>query len=113
MCPGCGSGVLVRASRRYRQCGTCRHQCSVISGTIFESTKLGLKRWFLAMHLLTHAKNNVWAFELVRHLGVCYKSASLMKHKLMELMRQREESRQLDGRVEIDDTGASLRRLGS
>ena len=105
-CPDCGHTahtVFVRAGRRYWQCGACRHQCSAISGTIFESTKLGLARWFLAMHLLTQAKNNVSALELKRHLGVCYKTAWLMKHKRMEVMRVREDSRQLDGRVEIDD----------
>lgn len=105
-CPVCGHathGVFVRGARRYWQCAACRHQCSSISGTIFESTKLGLTRWFLAMHLLTQAKNNVSALELMRHLGVCYKTAWLVKHKLMEVMRHREDPRQLDGRVEIDD----------
>ena len=55
------------------------------------------------MHLLTQAKNNVSALELKRHLGVRYKSAWLMKHKLLQVMYLREEPRQLDGRVEIDD----------
>jgi hypothetical protein len=56
------------------------------------------------MHLLTQAKNNVSALELKRHLGVRYKTAWLMKHKLLQVMYVREEARQLDGRVEIDDT---------
>jgi ribosomal protein L37AE/L43A len=114
-CPACGSGVhsvFVRARRRYWQCAECRHQCSAISGTIFESTKLALTRWFLAMHLLTQSKNNVSALELKRHLGVCYKSAWLMKHKLMEVMRQREEGRVLHGRVEIDDAYLGGERSG-
>lgn len=105
-CPACGSGEnssFRREGRLYWQCSACRHQCSVISGTIFEATKLPLTRWFLAMHLLTQSKNNVAALELMRHLGVCYKTAWLIKHKLMEVMRVREESRVLDGRVEIDD----------
>lgn len=105
-CPECGHAqhtAFVRAGRRYWQCGACRHQSSSISGTIFESTKLALRRWFLAMHLLTQAKNNVSTLELKRHLGVCYKTAWLMKHKLMEVMRLREDSRQLEGRVEIND----------
>jgi hypothetical protein len=72
-------------------------------GTIFEATKLPLTTWFLAMHLLTQAKNNVSALELKRHLGVRYKTAWLLKHKLMQVMSEREEPRQLDGRVEIDD----------
>jgi len=105
-CPRCGGAehtVFLHDGRRYWLCGVCRYQCSLISGTVFESSKLSLTRWFLAMHLLTQAKNNVSALELKRHLGVCYKSAWLMKHKLMEVMRLREDSRQLDGRVEIDD----------
>ncbi len=105
-CPACGSrenSSFRREGRLYWQCSACRHQCSVISGTIFEATKLPLTRWFLAMHLLTQSKNNVAALELMRHLGVCYKTAWLIKHKLMEVMREREDSRVLDGRVEIDD----------
>ena len=105
-CPVCGgpaSCSFRRQGRLYWQCASCRHQCSVISGTIFESTKLPLTRWFLAMHLLTQAKNNVSALELKRHLGVSYPTAWLVKHKLMEVMRLREDGRQLSGRVEIDD----------
>lgn len=106
VCPACG-GTNFSAFRRgclaYRQCSACRHQCSIIAGTIFESTKLPLTRWFLAMHLLTQAKNNVSALELMRHLGVSYPTAWLVKHKLMDVMRLREDSRQLTGRVEMDD----------
>ena len=61
-CPVCGgpaSCSFRREGRLYWQCASCRHQCSVISGTIFESTKLPLTSWFLAMHLLTQSKNNV------------------------------------------------------
>ena len=114
-CPACGCGhssSFRREGRLYFQCTACRHQCSVISGTIFEATKLPLSRWFLAMHLLTQSKNNVAALELMRHLGVCYKTAWLMKHKLMEVMRVREEPRQLDGRVEIDDAYLGGERSG-
>ncbi len=114
-CPACGCGhssSFRREGRLYFQCTACRHQCSVISGTIFEATKLPLSRWFLAMHLLTQSKNNVSALELKRHLGVCYKTAWLMKHKLMEVMRLREDSRVLDGRVEIDDAYLGGERSG-
>lgn len=114
-CPTCGAsahGVFSREGRRYWQCSACRHQCSVISATIFASTKLPLTRWFLAMHLLTQSKNNVSALELKRHLGVCYKTAWLVKHKLMEVMRVREQTRQLDGRVEIDDAYLGGERTG-
>jgi len=114
-CPACGgpaSCSFRRQGRLYWQCASCRHQCSVISGTIFESTKLPLTRWLLAMHLLTQAKNNVSALELKRHLGVSYPTAWLVKHKLMEVMRLREDSRQLSGRVEIDDAYLGGERSG-
>jgi transposase-like protein len=108
VCPSCGqAGAGFSSFRRgrllYRQCSSCSFQCSVIAGTIFEATKLPLTVWFLAMHLLTQAKTNMSMLELSRHLGVSYPSAWLMKHKLMEVMRLREDSRQLSGRVEMDD----------
>ena len=55
------------------------------------------------MHLMTQAKNNVSALELKRHLGVSYPTAWLLKHKIMQVMVEREERRQLTGRIEIDD----------
>lgn len=115
VCPECACSVhssFAREGRPYWQCSACRHQCSATSGTIFESSKLGLSLWFLAMHLLTQAKNNVSALELKRHLGVCYKTAWLLKHKLMEVMRLREDGRQLTGRVEIDDAYLGGERSG-
>jgi ribosomal protein L37AE/L43A len=114
-CPACGgpaSCSFRREGRLYWQCASCRHQCSVISGTIFESSKLPLTRWFLAMHLLTQAKNNISALELKRHLGVSYPTAWLVKHKLMEVMRLREDSRRLTGRVELDDAYLGGERSG-
>lgn len=106
VCPKCNGAArtsFVRDGLRYWECRGCAHQCSLISGTLFEATKLPLSRWFLAMQLLTQSKNNVSALELMRQLGVSYRSAWLMKHKIMEGMRLREHSRELDGRVEMDD----------
>ncbi len=105
-CPRCKGGwhsEFRRQERLYFQCSGCRYQCSLVSGTLFESSKLPLPSWFLAMHLMTQAKNNVSALELKRHLGVSYPTAWLLKHKLMEVMVAREQWRQLTGRVEIDD----------
>ena len=106
VCPACAGAARTRFERGglpYWQCGGCAYQCSLIAGTIFESSKLPLTSWFLAMQLLTQAKNNVSALELMRQLGVSYRTAWLMKHKIMEAMRVREGTRELDGRVEMDD----------
>lgn len=92
-----------RKGLQYWQCSACREKTTATCGTIVQATKLPLVPWFLAMHLLTQAKNNVAALELKRHLEVRYKTAWLMKHKRLQVMVEREDSRQLDGRVEIDD----------
>lgn len=105
-CPACRDerhSTFVREGRSYWQCYRCRHQTTVTAGTIFDATKLPLTRWFVAMHLMTQAKNNVSALELKRHLGVRYKAAWLMKHKLLQVMAEREDRRVLDGRIEVDD----------
>lgn len=57
----------------------------------------------LAKELLTQSKTNVSALELKRHLGLCYRSAWLLKHKILEGMRLAGADRLLTGRVEIDD----------
>ena len=88
-----------RQGRFYFQCSSCRYQCSLVSGTVFESSKLALPKWFLAMHLMTQAKNNVSALELKRHLDVSYPTAWLLKQKIMQVMVDREQWRQLTGRV--------------
>jgi hypothetical protein len=114
-CPayGCArSSSFRREGRLYFQCTACQRRCSVISGTILEATRLGLSCWFLAMHLLTQSKNNVAAREPMRHLGVCCKTAWLVEHKLMEVMRVREDDRRLDGRVELDDAYLGGERSG-
>lgn len=106
VCPNCGEthhSTFERKGLQYWQCSICREQTTAICGTIFQATKLPLTRWFLGMHLLSQSKNSISALELKRHLGVRYKTAWLLKHKLMQVMTLREESRQLDGRVEIDD----------
>jgi hypothetical protein len=112
VCGGCASSSFSRGGSRYWQCQACRHQCSLRSGTMFAASKLPLTRWFLALQLLTQAKNNVSALELKRHLGVCYRTAWLLKHKIMEAMHVQEQHRELDGRVELDDAYLGGERFG-
>lgn len=63
-CQGTWHSEFRRQDRLYVQCSGCRYQCSLVAGTVFESSKLPLPSWFLAMHLMTQAKNNVSALEL-------------------------------------------------
>ena len=112
MCPDCGATehcVVWHDQVKTFRCNACREQTTLTSGTIFHSTKLPLQRWFQAMYFLTQTKNNVSALELMRLIGVCYRTAWRLKHKLLQVMTEREALRKLDGRVEVDDAylGAS------
>jgi transposase-like protein len=102
-CPRCGvceaRTSFQRHGRSYWQCAGCQYQCSVLSGTLFEASKLPLTSWFLATQLLSQSKTNDSALELKRHLGDCYRTAWLVKHKILEGMRLAEADRQLTGNL--------------
>jgi transposase-like protein len=105
-CPHCGERghYVVRHGRvKTFQCIACRSQVTLTSGTIFHGSKLPLAKWFQAMYFLTQSKNNVSALELKRLIGVCYRSAWRIKHKLLEVMAGAEADRVLEGTVEVDD----------
>ena len=104
VCPHCGStDHAIVGKRRLYECHACRKPTSLKAGTVFENTMLPLTVWFQGMYLLTQAKNSISGLELARQLGVRPDTASLMRHKLMSVMVEREGSRKLEGRVEMDD----------
>ena len=71
-CPGCQQNphyCFQRQGLPYWQCKACGQQTSLYAGTLFEHTRLPLRKWFLGMYLLTQAKTNLAALELqARHL---------------------------------------------
>ena len=103
-CPECSStSYCTLKSRKVYQCNHCHHQTSVTSGTIFASTKLSLTRWFLAIHLITQAKTGISSLSLKRALGVSYNTAWSMKQKIMQVMKERDDSELLSGTIQVDD----------
>lgn len=88
------------------QCNDCRKQYSVTVGTVFESSKVPLHKWLLATHLLCASKKGMSAHQLHRMLGVTYKTAWFMFHRIREAMRPNETSPMggNGGRVEVDET---------
>ncbi len=103
-CPACGShSFCCLHTRRVFQCNRCKRQVSLLAGTIFQSTKLPLPLWFLAIYLLAQAKNGISALELGRQLGVNDNTAWMLKHKLLQAMQERDRGRKLKGSVQIDD----------
>ncbi|WP_419653174.1 IS1595 family transposase [Thiolapillus sp.] len=104
VCPECGNKIYCKIkSRKVYQCHRCHRQTSLTSGTIFAATKVPLTKWFLAIYLLTQRKTSVSALQLKRDIGVSYNTAWKMKHKLMQVMLEREKGKKLSGRIEIDD----------
>ena len=107
-CPQCGHAAhtVLNAglgSRKTFQCQACRHQTSLIAGTLFQGTHLPLSLWFLAIYLISQAKTGLSSLALKRALGVSYPTAWRMQHKLMQVMAERETLTTLVGQVPVDD----------
>lgn len=105
-CPACGgtnASEFRRSGLRYWQCGACRQQTSLTSGTLMHHTRLPLRKWFLAIYLVTQSKTQIAALALRRQVGISWKAAWLLHHKLMEAMRQRDAAQPLAGDVRVDD----------
>jgi len=102
-CQGTEATAFRVGKRSYRQCRACHRQTSLRAGTIFHSSKLPLTKWFQAMFLMSQSKNSISALELHRVVGVSYHAAWRIKHKLLQVMSEREAGRILDGEVVMDD----------
>src|SRR5690242_16222817 len=112
-CPVCGGRQhSLVASRDLYQCTKCRRQTSAIAGTIFASTHLPLRLWFRAIYHLTQTKQGISSIELGRRLGVTQTTAWKVKHKLKQVMLERDATKRLTGRVEIDDAYLGGERAG-
>lgn len=92
------------------KCKACRKQFTVTVGTIFEGSHLPLHKWLMAVHLMTASKKGISAHQLHRMLGITYKSAWFMAHRLRYAMTQ-PAMKKLRGDVEVDETyiGAASR----
>src|SRR4051794_19311389 len=113
-CPACGGRAYSEVTtRRLFQCSACRHQTSLTAGTIFASTHLPLRLWFRAMYHLTQSKQGISSVELGRRLGVKQFTAWKMKHKLAQVMMERDGGKRFSGRVEIDDAYLGGERTGA
>lgn len=115
ICPHCGvEGQSYRLKAKAEskhpvrpgvwKCGGCRKQFTVKVGTIFEDSHIPLTTWLKAIHLLCASKKGMSAHQLHRMLGVTYKSAWFMAHRIRYAMTQEPLSSKLTGIVEVDET---------
>ena len=69
-CQGCGQRrAYSHHARLIEECAACGRQHSLLAGTMFEQTRTGLARWFLAIWLVTSGKGGISAMELKRQMG--------------------------------------------
>lgn len=103
-CPRCQSKKISRiAKRRQFDCDGCRYQFSVRVGTLFHDSKLPLWKWFLAAYMMGESKKSISANQLHRMLGVSYKTAWYLCHRIRAAMKD-EGAGLLSGIVEADET---------
>ncbi len=82
----------------------CRKRFSIRVGTIFEDSKLPLKKWFMAIFVITSHKKGIASTQLAKDLGVTQKTAWFVLHRLRHAARTKSFNRPLEGTVEVDET---------
>jgi transposase-like protein len=126
VCPHCGgveriSKMQGQSTRKgLYKCYKCRKPFTVRMGTIFESSKVPLQVWLMAMHLIAGSKKGISSHQLARTLGLTVKTAWFLSHRIREAMREGDLTPfgAGGGAVEIDETyigrkaGADLPRGG-
>ena len=113
-CPRCNSDKMSRVHKRGQfDCDSCRYQFSVKVGTIFHDSHLKLSKWFLATFMICEAKKGVSANQLGRTLGVSYKTAWYLCHRIRAAMKDATPE-PLRGIIEVDETyiGGKVRGRG-
>src|SRR5882762_693466 len=112
VCPHCG--CLDAATKLKGQstrpgvywCNACQKPFSVTVGTVYERSKIPLHTWLYANHLLCSSKKGISSHQLSRMLGVSYKTAWFMTHRIREAMAPTDSAPQIGGKgktVEADE----------
>lgn len=100
-CPHCGSTEHYRTATRFKHpqlkdhyqdfvCKDCKKKYTVLTGTIYESSKVSLRLWFSALYLLTAHKKGICSVQLAKDIGVSQKTAWFMLHRLRTILEDTE-----------------------
>jgi transposase-like protein len=106
-----GPVVRLETEKQLFYCKDCDYQFSVTSGTVFNDSHLPLNKWFLTTHLLCEAKKGISACQIQRTVGMSYKTAWYLCHRIRSAMIESQRP-MMDGVLEIDETyiGGKARR---
>ena len=104
-CPHCGSTKVYHfADKRTHKCADCRQRFSIKVGTIFKDTKLPLRKWFMAIWMVTSHTKGIASTQLAKDLDITQKSAWFMLHRLRHAAQTKSFNAPLSGMVEADET---------
>jgi transposase-like protein len=104
-CIRCQSEKVFPAKKRKQyECGACGYHFSVTTGTIMHDTHLPLRKWFIATYLICESKKGISALQLKRTLGVAYKTAWYLCHRIREAVKDVDHESLLSGIVECDES---------
>jgi transposase-like protein len=88
-----------------RECSVCKLQFTVTVNTIFEDSKIPLRKWLVAWYLLCSSKKGISALQIQRTLGLgSYRTAWMMMHKIRYALKDPVFFEKLSGTVEVDET---------
>lgn len=107
VCPRCKKQEVVSVGGGrdgLYNCRPCRRQFTVTVGTIFEGSHIPLAKWVQAFHLICASKKGMSALQLSRMLGITYKSAWHMAHRIRYVMHPPRLTPKLSQTVEVDET---------
>lgn len=104
VCPHCGvvSKHYVLADNTHK-CRDCRKKFTVRNGTIFEDSKIELRKWFIAIFLMTSHKKGISSCQLAKDIGVTQKTAWFMLHRIRNAAMTPEFNAPLTGTIEMDE----------
>lgn len=102
-CAHCKHNEIYKFSggKRYR-CAKCKQDFTIKTNTIFGQSKIPLRKWFIAIYLLTSCKKGISSVELADKVGVTQKTGWFIDHRIREALRQ--NGGQLFGTIEADET---------
>ena len=105
VCPRCGCDKAYLFKSGDYKCAGCRKKFSVRMGTIFEDSPIPLRKWFVAVYLLTSHKKGISSCQLAKDLGVTQKTAWFMLHRIRYAVQTKTfDKQQLENTVEADET---------
>lgn len=102
-CPHCGHAEIYtfKDGKRYR-CAKCKQDFTIRNGTVFGDSRLPLRKWFMAIYLLTTNGKGISSYQLAKQIKVTQKTAWFMNHRIRSASKQGNGN--LFGKIEADET---------